>query len=220
MKIAIDGPAAAGKSTVAKQIAKSLKYVYIDTGAMYRALTLAALENGIDLEDENLLGELSKEIDISFENSESGQQVFIDHRNVTEEIRDHQVTNNVSIVAKHKFVRNELVNMQRQLAEKGNVVMDGRDIGTNVLPDAEKKFFLIASVDERAERRHKENLEKGFSSDIESLKDEIRRRDQLDSERETDPLVMASDAIEIDTTSLTIEEVVQTILDAINTKTQ
>ncbi|RPF55755.1 (d)CMP kinase [Aquisalibacillus elongatus] len=218
MKIAIDGPAAAGKSTVAKIIAKKLGYVYIDTGAMYRALTLKALQTSTDLEDENSLANLADQIKISFKNVGEIQKVFIDKQNVTDEIRNHDVTNHVSYVAKHKRVREKLVEMQQSLAEEGNVVMDGRDIGTFVLPGAELKIFLIASVEERAERRHKENIEKGFESDLENLKDEIRRRDQIDSEREVAPLIKAEDAVEIDTTSKSIDEVAEQILTLIHSK--
>ncbi|TFB23953.1 (d)CMP kinase [Filobacillus milosensis] len=212
MKIAIDGPAAAGKSTVAKIIAKKLGYVYIDTGAMYRALTFEALETNTNVEDEQSLSDLADQIKITFENKEHGQDVFINNRNVTNEIRDHDVTSQVSFIAKHERVREKLVEMQRQLSESGNVVMDGRDIGTFVLPEAEVKVFLVASVEERAERRHKENLEKGFESDLEQLKEEIRQRDKIDSEREIAPLVKADDAIEIDTTNKSIEEVAENIL--------
>ncbi|GEL76142.1 (d)CMP kinase [Tenuibacillus multivorans] len=211
MRIAIDGPAAAGKSTVAKMIAKRLGYVYIDTGAMYRALTLAALESNIDVDDEHSLTQLAEEIAITFKNDKDGQEVYINEHDVTKKIRDKDVTNNVSMVAKHQLVREKLVDMQRSLAREGNVVMDGRDIGTFVLPNAELKVFLIASVEERALRRHKENLENGFESDLEQLKEEIRKRDQLDSEREVAPLVKADDAIEIDTTNKSIDDVADTI---------
>lgn len=211
MKIAIDGPAAAGKSTVAKIIAKKLGYVYIDTGAMYRALTLIALESNIDLNDQESLVKLAEEIDISFDNTMNGQEVYINERNVTKMIRNHDVTNHVSAVAKHPLVRKKLVKMQQDLAENSDVVMDGRDIGTFVLPNAELKVFLNASVEERAQRRHKENIDNGFESDLEQLKDDIRKRDQLDSEREVAPLVKAKDAIEIDTTNKSIEDVAEAI---------
>ncbi|WP_035512829.1 (d)CMP kinase [Halalkalibacillus halophilus] len=215
MKVAIDGPAAAGKSTVAKMIAKDLNYLYIDTGAMYRALTLEAMRKDLNLENENSLAKLSKQILISFKQDINEQKVFVDEEDVTFSIRSAEVTNNVSIVAKHPKVREQLVNMQRKLAEDEHVVMDGRDIGTYVLPDADVKVYLIASVSERAERRHQENLDKGFPSDLEQLKLEINKRDQLDSEREMAPLVKADDATEIDTTSKTIEEVKNIILELI-----
>src|SRR5690606_12320870 len=142
MRIAIDGPAAAGKSTVAKKIAKKLKYTYLDTGAMYRTITLAALNRKVDYEDENALKDIANEVTITFENDEEGQKVFLNNVDVTKEIRNKEVTNNVSIVAKHRSVRTILLNKQRELAKNGNVVMDGRDIGTFVLPDAEVKIFL------------------------------------------------------------------------------
>ncbi len=210
--IAIDGPAAAGKSTVAKIVAEQLGYVYIDTGAMYRAITLKALQQKINLEDEKELEQLLMNTDITFEKDGSLQKVFLDKMDVTKEIRKENVTNNVSIVSKHRLVREEMVNRQKQMAKNKRVVMDGRDIGTFVIPDAEVKIFLIASVEERALRRHKENMEKGFPSNLEQLKLEIEKRDKLDSEREVAPLKKADDAIEIDTTSLSIEEVANKIL--------
>ncbi|MGP4071956.1 (d)CMP kinase [Piscibacillus sp. B03] len=218
MRIAIDGPAAAGKSTVAKMIAKKLEYVYIDTGAMYRALTWMALNTNTDVHDEDSLGELAENVNITFENTNNGQEVYLNGKNITSDIRNHDVTNNVSYVAQYGKVREKLVDMQRELADHGNVVMDGRDIGTFVLPNAEIKVFLVASVEERAERRHKENLEKGFESDLEQLKEEIRRRDEIDSKREVAPLVKAEDAVEIDTTSKSIDEVAEAIMSLVNSK--
>lgn len=212
ISIAIDGPAAAGKSTVAKIVANKLNYIYVDTGAMYRGLTFLALEKGIDLQNEVALMELLQDTQIMLEPSENGQIVRVNGRNVTAEIRNAEVTNHVSIVAKHKLVREEMVRRQQTFASKGGVVMDGRDIGTHVIPDAEVKVFLLASVDERAHRRHTENLEKGYPSDLEVLKKEIAARDKLDSEREVAPLKKADDAIEMDTTSKTIDEVVQQIM--------
>src|SRR6478735_1813110 len=201
ISIAIDGPAAAGKSTVAKIIAETLSYIYVDTGAMYRALTYQAQKNQVDLQNEEELLHLLNETVIDLKPSESGQVVILNGQNVTSEIRSAEVTNSVSIVAR-----------QQGLAKDGGVVMDGRDIGTHVLPHAEVKIFLLASVDERAQRRHDENIKKGFESNLERLKEEIARRDKLDSEREVAPLKKAEDAIEIDTTSLSIEGVVEKIL--------
>jgi len=213
ISIAIDGPAAAGKSTVAKIVAEKLGYIYIDTGAMYRALTLKALNNSLDLENEEDLIKMLHETTIELFPGEKGQLIYLDNQNVTEEIRQSKVTNSVSIVSKHKLVREEMVRRQQMFATNGGVVMDGRDIGTHVIPNAEVKVFLLASVEERAVRRHKENLEKGFESNLETLKQEIARRDKLDSEREVSPLRKAEDAIEIDTTSLTILDVVNKIMD-------
>ncbi|KFN01883.1 (d)CMP kinase [Bacillus clarus] len=212
ISIAIDGPAAAGKSTVAKVVAKELSYVYIDTGAMYRTLTYAALEQNIDIENEEKLMKVLKNVNIEFQQGEQTQLVFLNEQDVSEVIRTPDVTNRVSIVAKHRLVREEMVRRQQELAKKGGVVMDGRDIGTHVLPDAEVKIFMLASVDERAERRHLENMNKGFASNLEQLKKEIAQRDKLDSEREVSPLKKADDALELDTTSLSIEEVVQKIM--------
>lgn len=212
LRIAIDGPAAAGKSTVAKIVAGKLSYLYIDTGAMYRSLTYKALSSNVDLHDENALNQLLSETTIELEPSEVGQLVFLDGNDVTDEIRQASVTNSVSHVAVHSGVREEMVKRQQLLAKEGAVVMDGRDIGTHVIPDAEIKVFLLASVDERAQRRHEENLSKGYPSDLEQLKGEIARRDKIDSEREVAPLKKAEDATEIDTTSLSISEVVDQIM--------
>ncbi|RBP02300.1 (d)CMP kinase [Rossellomorea aquimaris] len=212
LRIAIDGPAAAGKSTVAKIVAGKLSYLYIDTGAMYRSLTYKALKLNIDLHDENGLKELLAQTKITLEPTDDGQIVYVDGEDVTDEIRQAAVTNSVSHVAVHSQVREEMVNRQQQLAKQGAVVMDGRDIGTHVIPDAEIKVFLLASVDERAQRRHEENISKGFPSDLEQLKVEIARRDKIDSEREVAPLKKADDATEIDTTSLSIPEVVDQIM--------
>ncbi len=216
ISIAIDGPAAAGKSTVAKVVAKELSYVYIDTGAMYRTLTYAALEQKVDIENEEQLMEVVKNVNIEFQQGENTQLVFLNGQDVSEVIRTPDVTNRVSIVAKHRLVREEMVRRQQELAKKGGVVMDGRDIGTHVLPDAEVKIFMLASVEERAERRHLENLNKGFDSNFEQLKEEIAQRDKLDSEREVSPLKKADDALELDTTSLSIEEVVQKIMSIVS----
>ncbi|WP_404813389.1 (d)CMP kinase [Halobacillus yeomjeoni] len=218
MTIAIDGPAAAGKSTVAKKVAEKLSIIYVDTGAMYRALTWKAIQNSINLEDEQALTTLLEKTDLELVQSDHGQRVILDGTDVSDDIRTHEVTNQVSIVAKHKSVREEMVKRQQDLVKKQGVVMDGRDIGTHVLPDAEVKIFMVASVAERAERRHKENLEKGYDSDLEQLKEEIRRRDEIDSNRETAPLVKAEDAIEVDTTSLNIEQVVSKIIEIIEEK--
>ncbi|WP_064091011.1 (d)CMP kinase [Rossellomorea aquimaris] len=212
LRIAIDGPAAAGKSTVAKIVAEKLSYLYIDTGAMYRSLTYKALKMNVDVHNEQELTKLLANTTIELEPSENGQLVYVDGENVTDEIRQSSVTNSVSHIAVHSLVREEMVHRQQQLAREGAVVMDGRDIGTHVIPDAEIKVFLLASVDERAQRRHEENVTKGYPSDLEQLKKEIALRDKIDSEREVAPLKKAIDAIEIDTTSLSISEVVSQIM--------
>lgn len=216
INVAIDGPAAAGKSTVAKRIADQCSYVYIDTGAMYRALTYQAFQVNVDVEDERKLISVLKDMELDLKPSDQGQLVFINEQNVTEALRSQEVTNHVSIVAKHGEVRQEMVKRQKELAEQGGVVMDGRDIGTHVLPKAEVKVFLLASVEERAKRRHEENLQKGFESELEKLIEEIAARDKMDMEREVAPLKKADDAVEIDTTSLTIDEVVEKIVNLIH----
>lgn len=212
ISIAIDGPAAAGKSTVAKIVAERFSYIYIDTGAMYRAITYKAQLKDINLEDESALNHILQDTTIDLLPGENGQLVFLDGVNVSEEIRSAKVTNSVSIVAKHKKIREEMVKRQQDFAVNGGVVMDGRDIGTYVLPSAEVKVFLLASVEERAQRRHLENIQKGYPSDLEILKEEIALRDKIDSERDVAPLKKAEDAIEIDTTSLSISDVVDKIV--------
>ena len=202
ISIAIDGPAAAGKSTVAKLVAEKLSYIYIDTGAMYRALTFKALTKDVNLENAMELYTLLTQTQIQLVPEKGGQFVYLDGKDVTHKIRSQEVTNSVSIVSKHQSVREEMVSRQQRLAAGGGVVMDGRDIGTHVLPQAEVKVFLVASVEERAVRRHTENLEKGYPSDLQQLKEEIEKRDKLDSEREVAPLKKASDAVLIDTTAL------------------
>ncbi|EQC0913462.1 (d)CMP kinase [Listeria monocytogenes] len=209
--IAIDGPAAAGKSTVAKIVAKKLRFVYIDTGAMYRAVTYIALKNNIAYEDEKAIAALLQKTVIRFEPGEV-QQVFVGSENVTEVIRSIEVTNHVSIVAALPSIREALQERQQVFATEGGIVMDGRDIGTAVLPNAELKIFLLASVEERAERRYKENMAKGFTGDLDQLKKEIEERDHLDYTRTHSPLKKADDAIEVDTTSMSIDQVANKIL--------
>lgn len=212
IQIAIDGPASAGKSTVAKIVANQLHYIYCDTGAMYRALTLAALEEGVAPDDEEGLLALLNKISITFQQQPDGQLVFLNERDVTSAIRQHDVTRHVSDVSAHKQVREEMVKRQQEIASDGGIVMDGRDIGTMVLPNAELKIFLVASVEERAMRRYKENQEKGIPTDYDRLKNEIELRDFQDSTRQASPLVQADDAILLDTTGLSIKEVVGRIL--------
>lgn len=210
--IAIDGPAAAGKSTAAKMVAEKLSYIYIDTGAMYRALTLKALQEDSNVDDQEVLADLLSNTKIELKQSENGQITLLDEIEVTNDIRSQRVTNNVSYVAKHPNIRKEMVKRQQSLAEKRGVVMDGRDIGTHVLPNAELKIYLIATVEQRARRRYEENIKKGFNSDLVELKREIEQRDFIDSKREAAPLIKAKDAIELDTTSLSINDVVNFIL--------
>ena len=212
IQIAIDGPASSGKSTVAKIIAKELGYTYLDTGAMYRSATFLALKNGIEVSNQEKIVELLESNPIRFGRDENGEQlVFLGECDVTLPIRDNQVTNNVSAVAALPLVREKLVHLQQEIAQAGGIVMDGRDIGTVVLPQAELKIFLIASVEERALRRFKENTERGIETDLETLKEEIAARDFKDSNRAISPLKAADDAITFDTTGVSIEGVVKFI---------
>jgi len=212
IQIAIDGPASSGKSTVAKIIAKQLGYTYLDTGAMYRSATFLALKNGIEVSNQEKIVELLESNPIRFGRNENGEQlVFLGECDVTLPIRDNQVTNNVSAVAALPLVREKLVHLQQEIAQAGGIVMDGRDIGTVVLPQAELKIFLIASVEERALRRFKENTERGIETDLETLKEEIAARDFKDSNRAISPLKAADDAIIFDTTGVSIEGVVKFI---------
>ncbi|HFH9839662.1 TPA: (d)CMP kinase [Streptococcus suis] len=212
IQIAIDGPASSGKSTVAKIIAKDFGYTYLDTGAMYRSATYLALQNAVEVTDQDAIVALLHQYPIRFGRDENGQQlVFVGEQDVTLPIRDNQVTNNVSAVAALPLVREELVRLQQEIAQAGGIVMDGRDIGTVVLPQAELKIFLIASVEERALRRFKENTERGIETDLETLKEEIAARDFKDSNRAVSPLKAADDAITFDTTGVSIEGVVQFI---------
>lgn len=212
IQIAIDGPASSGKSTVAKLLAQKFGYTYLDTGAMYRCATYLALEKGLTEADTDvILQELAAQ-PIRFGRAADGSQlVFLGDRDVTLAIREHDVTNNVSWVSAIAAIREELVAQQQRIAQAGGIIMDGRDIGTVVLPDAELKIFLIASVDERAERRYKENLAKGIPTDLETLKEEIAARDYKDSHRAVSPLKAAADAITFDTTGVSIEGVVDFI---------
>ncbi|MEK4761358.1 (d)CMP kinase [Viridibacillus sp. FSL E2-0187] len=212
IQIAIDGPAGAGKSTIAKIAAEALGYTYIDTGAMYRALTLKALKENINLEDAESVTNLLDKTDITLKPSENGQLVFLDGQDVSQEIRSNVVTSNVSKVAAHATMREIMVQRQQEMAKLGGVVMDGRDIGTAVLTDAELKLYMSATVEERARRRFEDNKQRGIVSTIEQLQEEIALRDKLDSEREASPLVQAKDAIYLDTTELSIQQAADAIL--------
>lgn len=215
LQIAIDGPASAGKSTVAKLVAKKLGYVYCDTGAMYRATTYAAKENHVAYDDDQGLKEMLEKTEIKFVPAEPEQKVFVNETEVTKTIRLPEIANNVSTVSAQKSVRADLTERQRMIAEQGGIVMDGRDIGTTVLPNAEVKIFLVASVHERAVRRFKENVEKGIDTPLDVLEKEIEERDYKDSHRKISPLTQAKDAVLVDTTSLSIDEVVAKIMEII-----
>lgn len=215
LQIAIDGPASAGKSTVAKLVAKKLGYIYCDTGAMYRATTYAAKKNHVAYDDDQGLKEMLEKTEIRFVPAEPEQKVFVNETEVTKTIRLPEIANNVSTVSAQKSVRSDLTERQRMIAEQGGIVMDGRDIGTTVLPNAEVKIFLVASVHERAVRRFKENVEKGIDTPLDILEKEIEERDYKDSHRKISPLTQAKDAVLVDTTSLSIEEVVAKIMEII-----
>ncbi|MBW7473470.1 (d)CMP kinase [Paenibacillus oenotherae] len=216
MNVAIDGPAGAGKSTVARKVAEQLGYVYIDTGAMYRAVTLAANRAGITSDDTEALSALVADLHIRLMPGEQGQTVLLNGEDVTEGIRTRAVTLQVSQIASHEPVRIRLVELQRELAASKGIVMDGRDIGSHVLPDAELKVFLTASVGIRALRRFKEL--KDDSITLEQLEQEIAERDASDEKRSISPLIRAQDAIVVDSSELTIDQVVALIVDLSRTK--
>lgn len=214
IQIAIDGPAGAGKSTVAKLVAKKLDVLYVDTGAMYRALTWKALQKGIDVKDSEALTELAVNTEIDLVKLPKNNELLVicDGEDVTSAIRSPQVSQAVSLVAQVEAVREILVKKQRDIAQSVSVVMDGRDIGSYVLPDAPYKFFLTASLQERAKRRFNELCSKGYVVDIKQLEREIAQRDEMDSHRDIAPLVKVPEAIEIDTTMLTPEQVAEKIV--------
>jgi cytidylate kinase len=213
--IALDGPAGSGKSTIAKLVARRFNYIYIDTGAMYRAVTLKALRRGVDFADWEQLTALAGQSEIGlkylFAPDGLALQVLLDGRDVSEAIRSLEVTNNVSAVAAVPGVRKALVRQQRQLARQGGVVMDGRDIGTVVLPEAELKIFLTATVTIRARRRFLELQAKGVQVELADLTSQIERRDYLDSNREVNPLRRAPDALLLDSSDLSIDEVAERV---------
>lgn len=213
--IAIDGPAAAGKSTVAKQVAKILNCVYIDTGAMYRAITWYALSKGVDPKDEEKVTALLPEIDLSLR---LDGKVVVNDQDITKEIRTTEVADNVSYIASYKKIRLHLVELQRKMSKNVSVVMDGRDIGSYVLPHADVKIFQVASVETRAVRRYKENLEKGINCSIEEIEENLRKRDYIDSHREFAPLKKAEDSFVLDTSNMTIDEAVNAIIKIVKNK--
>lgn len=215
ISIAIDGPAAAGKSSVAKILASKFNLIYIDTGAMYRAFTYAVIKAGLNPENEeescSLIGKVVIEL-------KPNHVVLCNGVDVTREIRTFEVSSNVSYIASYKNIRLDLVEQQRRMAEYGNVIMDGRDIGTYVLPNADLKIFQIADVTKRAERRYVENMEKGISCTFEDVLNDLKNRDFIDSNRAFAPLCAASDAISLDTSDLTLYEVVESISKIIKEK--
>jgi len=219
ISIAIDGPAGAGKSTIAKIISKSLGFIYLDTGAMYRAVALKAIRQGINTKDSEELEKLMKVIDIKIDFIGDTQHIFLDGENVSDKIRTPEVSLGASNVATIPAVRIKMVDLQREIAKYNNVVMDGRDIGSYVLPKADFKFFLTASVEERAKRRYIELKEKGIENiSLDEVRKDIEYRDKNDSSRDFAPLCKAEDAIEIDTTNITVNEAVDMMLSIIQSK--
>lgn len=213
--IAIDGFSSTGKSSISKIIAEKLGIVHLDTGALYRGITWFALQNCLN-EDEtinlNQLFDSFSLIELEFKNDKGELVLFLNHINISKEIRSNEVSNNVSLIAKQKEVRDFLLQSQRNLAEKGGIIMDGRDIGTVVLPNADFKFFLTASIEERTKRRHQELLSLGIEADEQQVRENLIARDKIDSEREIAPLKQADDAIVIDNTMLTKKETIESIL--------
>ena len=210
--IAIDGPAGAGKSTIARRVAKELAFVYVDTGAMYRAMALYLIRSGAGKEDVKEFGRLCQGADISIEYREGEQTVIMNGENVTPLLRTEEVGNMASVSSADPKVREKLLDLQRKLAASMSVVMDGRDIGTTILPDADVKIYLTASSQKRAERRYKELTEKGIACCLDEIRRDIEERDRRDMNREISPLRQAEDAVLVDSSDMTIEEVTERIL--------
>ena len=211
-QIAIDGPAGAGKSTVAKGVAKALKFVYVDTGAMYRAIGLSCIRNGIDINDEPNVIKCAESSNVSITYINDEQAVILNGENVNGFIRTQEIGNAASVVSSYKRVREILVALQKDLAVTKDVVMDGRDIASCVLPDAKVKIYLDASVEVRAKRRYKEFLEKGREVDLKTIEEEVKERDYRDMHRENSPLIRVPEATYVDTSNMTIDEVIETIV--------
>jgi len=218
MQIAIDGPAGAGKSSVAKSVAKVLDILYLDTGAMYRVVGYKAMQMGIDTLNEEKVSELAENINLDVIYKDGKQHMILDGKDITHLIREPEVSINASNASKHKRVRQKMVKMQREIAAKTDVVVDGRDIGTYVLPDADFKYYITASEDERAKRRYRQLLDKGIETDLEQLKEEIIARDYQDMNREFAPLKVADDAVLIDTTKLSMGKVIDLVISEIQDK--
>ena len=216
--VAIDGPAGAGKSTIAKAVSRELGWIYVDTGAMYRAMAVFFLRKGIDPKNAEEISAAAAEAFVTLDYADGAQQVFLNGENVTGELRTEATGNMASASSVYPAVRTKLVELQRKLAESRPVVMDGRDIGTVVLPDAETKIYLTASVEVRAERRFKELEEKGIKADITEIAKDIAERDYRDMHRETSPLKQAEDAVLVDTSDMTIPEVIDRILEIVREK--
>ena len=219
LTIAIDGPSGAGKSTVARSLAERLGYVYIDTGAMYRSLALATQKRGISPEDEGILTQLASSIHIRFVTGRGQTRVYSDREDITEAIRTPEISRLASSISKQRGVREALVQMQREMGKKGGVVLEGRDIGTVVFPDADVKFYLDAESDERARRRYDEMVEKGLKVDFKETLEELSHRDHNDMHRVHSPLRKADDALFIDSTHRSVEEVVKEMVRVVKKKT-
>jgi cytidylate kinase len=215
--VAIDGPAGSGKSSTAKIIAEKIGYIYIDTGAMYRAVTFAAMQSNTPFTDEAMKPLLAS-INVELKITTDGQSTFVDGQDITRRIRFQEVTKNVSEISALQSVREAMTAMQKRMGENGGIIMDGRDIGTTVFPQAEIKIYLDASVEKRAERRIKELKDKNIPADYEEIEEQIRERDRIDTEREFSPLRKADDAITIDTSEMTLEGQAKEILLAIGAK--
>lgn len=212
MNIAIDGPAGAGKSTIAKKVAKEMGFIYVDTGAMYRAMALYILQHGIDEKNEQAIAAVCDDIDVALRYESGEQRVLLCGEDVSKEIRREEVGNMASVTSVYGCVRKKLVSLQQQLAAKEDVIMDGRDIGTCVLPQAPLKIYLTASVETRAKRRYKELCEKNVTCDLAEIMKDIEERDYRDMHREISPLKQAEDAVLVDSSDMTIDEVVTTII--------
>ena len=213
INIAIDGPAGAGKSTIAKLVAKEKNFIYVDTGAMYRAIALYLIRNNVALDDSDSMVRFASQAEVSIKYVDGQQQVILNGENVNGLIRTEEVSKMASVSSAVPEIRTMLLELQRKLARENDVVMDGRDIGTNILPNAQYKIFLTASAEERANRRYKELVERGEKCDYEKIKADIIERDERDSNRATAPLKQAEDAILVDSSNMTIDEVAKTIID-------
>ena len=211
MNVAIDGPAGAGKSTIARKTAYNIGYIYVDTGAIYRTLALACIRRGVSAEDEEQISSVCRNVKVELKYIDGGQVMLLDGENVNDYIRTEEVSRMTSSISVYKDVREQLIDLQRNIAAKENVIMDGRDIGTFVLPNAEVKIYLTASVATRAKRRYMEQQEKGIECTIEEIEKDIEQRDYRDMNREIAPLKKADDAVEIDTSDMTIEQVTDAI---------
>ncbi len=216
--IAIDGPAGAGKSTIAKKIAKELGFIYVDTGAMYRAMAVYCLDNRVDVNNEKETGEALAPVDVKLEYDDGVLQIILNGNNITGRLRTEEAGNTASVIAVYPSVRAKLLDLQRKIAADNNAVMDGRDIGSFVLPNATLKIYLTASVETRAQRRYAELTEKGVDADIKAIKEDIADRDYRDMNRAVSPLVKAEDAVLVDSSEMSIEEVASAIMDLFSEK--